>query len=1411
MKKEQFVTSQWQNETAELLQPPDTVWDLFNCRITNNNSSSYAIELVNGNKFCFQINPDYKALRFISALDKIIVYSTNNQGNGEVGIVNINEAVNTGAYVPLYNHVDFNFDIAYPIYGKFLRENPNIQRSYFWDGLNPPRVINVADPFYVTYYNQAAIVGSPPGTAFMVLFGTVTNLSGTYGPGQASTVFNVDGTEVLSLGALVISFRDPAVLELTPSVDVGNIRFFQWLTNGSLNNGNWCYFYQIGDGQAYGSYSYVSRPVHITSSIPGAQPDYQEYVGLGVPSNINTQKGIRIQIENIDTNFPMIRVGAIHFTGIDTYDSPIIFAEELITGSTMTFDHLDNFGLEFIAIEEVIGNRISIKTNKTGAISNNYLFLGHVKLRPEPVYDPSVGTLVRPIEYLMPSDSTDYFLGRHPDHVTLRTVLNLNGHDPGSAVILAAQWYIVKGTPILTVVNYNGTDYGPGHVNGDVFQGIQAVTTWSIVSGTPVVNPILHIQKYAGKFDNIEIIDDYLDHKGMTPSTFMKSNWRGSTTRLAMVLHDLNGNPTYAKWIKDQPFPQQYETVDDSGNTINCSLVEEHTNSGGAGYTQFSLRSLGIQIDQLNLKEISDNLGIAVADLPLYFRGFSIVRAPIDCPIMAQGILWPTVCGLATPNLVNPMTTVQIPYDADVNFGVSGRRRENFYCFYSPDFLFNFNNLPNKVTGDKLKIVDYYFDNNQANAFGAGTEETNNGANIRHYYHKYFYKDTSPAPQFSPLGTENELEVSNCNEVQVNQIGFPISPAITFNNDGGANAALVGVLTACAGGRVFVVNTKGVEGIAADPLEFGFGVGIDTTAGATGANSTNETRPIVNYLRNSNTLLYGGSSASAKANTQYVSMGHYQAFDDDFMTYLAGTAGVASGIQIFGGNAFIGFFDFARMIENSTLGTPFVTYGLIYPIESNTNFNLREGRHLSKDRSRDAIQNPNGIVYGTGNSDKPESLVYNPAYSNDVIKAIVFPALPVNFIDNNILEHTVFYSLRKQDGEVLDNFRIIKSGNYQNVEGVFGPLTGLIFKNNKLYYIQQKAVGYLPVNEKQAISGTEGAALVIGTGGVIPRFDTLNDHYGTESQSSIFITDEGFGFFDIKRKSFCHVVSGSVDALSVYKGIRSFLITNIKNSTRMHESPFTGYGISAIYDNQRKYVIMSFKQLTADSGSPATDFTIIFDLLNKAFAGRTGYASPIYEEHNDKIYSVCDQTPSNPILDNTDYNLYTFVTEGNSLYMCILAYTSATPAVIPSLDATHWELINKINDVYVNEYGDICKFYGLVQPAYVSLIFNDQKEVSKQIDNFEYHQNQSFWDNVVLQNSWQTAQDIAIDIVNNREYDFRNRVWFATAPQADTGKMTDLWCKITLYKNNLVNSNPTISKNELIKFISLVTYFEIAE
>jgi hypothetical protein len=88
--------------------------------------------------------------------------------------------------------------------------------------------------------------------------------------------------------------------------------------------------------------------------------------------------------------------------------------------------------------------------------------------------------------------------------------------------------------------------------------------------------------------------------------------------------------------------------------------------------------------------------------------------------------------------------------------------------------------------------------------------------------------------------------------------------------------------------------------------------------------------------------------------------------------------------------------------------------------------------------------------------------------------------------------------------------------NYLDVDSRHGEITNLKTFHNQLIYWQEKATGIFSVNERAVISDDNNMPLILGTGGVLSRFDYIDDVAGmhkdqycdTMSDSSLYWFDE---------------------------------------------------------------------------------------------------------------------------------------------------------------------------------------------------------------------------------------------------------------------------------------------------------------
>lgn len=186
-------------------------------------------------------------------------------------------------------------------------------------------------------------------------------------------------------------------------------------------------------------------------------------------------------------------------------------------------------------------------------------------------------------------------------------------------------------------------------------------------------------------------------------------------------------------------------------------------------------------------------------------------------------------------------------------------------------------------------------------------------------------------------------------------------------------------------------------------------------------------------------------------------------------------------------------------IEGDYVGgiTHCVAYAI--PIETNINLAYTSGYELSrnyKTQSATNIQKLPSNVNGYLVQDKP-AYVYNTAYSAESrtrIFAAQNDAEQIN--EDDVFDYRCYYSNLKQNDERIDSWTKFQSANYLDVDTRYGEITHLRTFHNKLFFWQQKATGIFSVNERTQITDDSGLPLILGTGGVLERYDYLDDTAG---------------------------------------------------------------------------------------------------------------------------------------------------------------------------------------------------------------------------------------------------------------------------------------------------------------------------
>ena len=293
------------------------------------------------------------------------------------------------------------------------------------------------------------------------------------------------------------------------------------------------------------------------------------------------------------------------------------------------------------------------------------------------------------------------------------------------------------------------------------------------------------------------------------------------------------------------------------------------------------------------------------------------------------------------------------------------------------------------------------------------------------------------------------------------------------------------------------------------------------------------------------TTQYGGNTYFNRQNSTYISTKDFNIKDKKTSI-------------CFGGDTYLGVLDYANTLlqtqndENKDKNSK--RYVSCYiPMESQFNVYLRIDEHFSQDTqsytSGIYINNTSANIYfltepGTLNSfytQKYPMYYYNSAYSTqDNTKTYVAKSIYAE--DNMQNLNRIVASEVKTNNELSDSWTKFKFANYLDVDSQYGQITNLKVFKNRLYYFQDSAVGIASVNERSLISDNNVGTLVLGTGGILARFDYLVTLNGDSivNDKSIVNSENTIYWYDLDKNVICSLGNGFSE-LSKTGKVQSYL------------------------------------------------------------------------------------------------------------------------------------------------------------------------------------------------------------------------------------------------------------------------------
>lgn len=361
----------------------------------------------------------------------------------------------------------------------------------------------------------------------------------------------------------------------------------------------------------------------------------------------------------------------------------------------------------------------------------------------------------------------------------------------------------------------------------------------------------------------------------------------------------------------------------------------------------------------------------------------------------------------------------------------------------------------------------------------------------------------------------------------------------------------------------------------------------------------------------------------------------------------------------------------------------------IFPVEVSFNTELREEVHFNRNQDKDDLEVPTrrearkekrkirraerkGLEIQTKTIDDKElelalqrfqfdSFIYNDVYDqpNNITKLSHKPLID-SF--NEEQSHSISYSSKKIDGELIDSWRTFKPNNTIEVEGSLGPINVLLNHKGRLYFLQNKGIGIGAVNER-AISATNIGETVLGNGGVLPRFDYITKEIGTNHKFSVLTTDTAIYFYDVTTNKFYVINSGMPISLSDIKGTTGLLNRSINKEIINNDNPILKKGIAVGYDYKHSRVFFtcheSDNSFTLGYNEQVQAFTAIWSFTPTIyFSDKHGLLSSQYLESTSHLHNKGNYTSFYGIVYPSSVTILSNKYPGNTKIFDAISYSS---------------------------------------------------------------------------------------------------------------------------------------------------------
>lgn len=1011
--------------------------------------------------------------------------------------------------------------------------------------------------------------------------------------------------------------------------------------------------YAVQFYSTYGAESFfspISNPVFISNSVLSPRYNYQLRGGNeGDISNKSVSLSISLNtaVSTTLSEFSRMRCVAIEYSTPTLVPTIRVFYDSNIDNNATSLNVLDTgVSLGTISLEEFRGLANFLFTPKYINSKDNYLFAANIK---ETFFD--IGTYDSRA-YRFNTTSVSYLFETDGSYYTLTSTGGwTKGTDSGTDWSIPLTADCINRSNSLTPAAYNNNYQKDGSTVGAEGKNIKLE-----VIKTPVYIDTAYLDT-----TTVEIIDSPLSK----PTTGVLGYYlSGEVYRIGIVFRNSFGVRSRPQWVCDLRFPDHYE---------QNSLISNRV-FGSTLYYSYHLKA-------------------TVKTMPVGAESWEIVRCrrtDIDKTILGYGVL--KALAEVTFDEDDILAFSDVPLCDSVASNLEGEPlslRDDIFGFISPDFL-----IDNLVVEN-----DYYF-----KTIGLAYDRlASSGTLFSLGYPGFEEGNASYATRIKYRGIEKcgsndfeELSILDSSSLQEEPFG--VYGNIVLNGETKSIRNLTFRLTSSSDSDEYGQGGK------ANVIKF-------TSSPDVSYSNFNPYDLLYGYVhRDSYSSIYGGNTYSSRINSEYISCG-------------SESVRVNSPVSVYGGDTFPGMFTYTNshiLPDSETPTMPGGSGNKIYsyfsfPVECSYNLYLSNGIS-STSESTNVASCMMRTVAGAYRTLSSTNMIYvqekglydyNRSYSRDLDGQKFLSE--EDLYRESEFDCRIYGSNLKTNGELSDSWLKFTVDNFIDVDTRYGPITHLFLHNDILYFFQEKAFGYLPINEEATITTNTNAKLSLASSGILERVKYISTESGVLNHKELTATKYGIFWVDRLNKSICQFsgTQGSLEDLKLDKDMESYI-----NSFTNYDHP-----IYVGYNDDKKDVYFSNETL---------DKTLLYNVNANSFVEVQSFSS----DHFIKVDKYC-------------------------LSRAIEDYGAS----------------DNFSNFYLQGYGDKGNFYGTVSPSILHFIVNPgDNGIYETIEWFSecmtelgVKTNKTFT-NLRVKTGYQDSGELSLSLSTNLGQRFRT--WFTPIPRA---------------------------------------------